>query len=444
MAVAVASARRADGTPAFEVIGIDLPTPKGRQAIEALNQGRFPVTTTDRQMIQAVKTAHEAGNLTATDQAELYARASVIVTDVHLDVSGTLDQPQVDFTGFRAAIRAIGRAMAPGTLVIVETTVPPGTCAQVVAPVLAEEMVARGLPADAFLLAHSFERVMPGEQYFDSIVNFWRVYAGHTEAASDACQAFLEQVINTADFPLTRLGSTTESELTKVMENSYRAVNIAFIDEWAAFAESVGIDLFRVTAAIRRRPTHSNIRQPGFGVGGYCLTKDPLFAAAAATTLFGRKMDFPFCRLGVETNRRMPLRSLAKLDALLDGLDGKRVLVLGISYRSDVGDTRYSPSQDFVEALQAAGGIALPRDPLVTHWDELSLAIPDDLPPPDQLDAIVFAVAHGEYRQMDYAGWLGGATPVILDANDVLTAAQRANLRQAGCMVACIGRGTLT
>ena len=147
-----------------------------------------------------------------------------------------------------------------------------------------------------------------------------------------------------------------------MFENSYRAVNIAFIEEWARFAETVGIDLFSVVEAIRKRPTHANLRQPGFGVGGYCLTKDPLFAHLAAREIWHQDdLDFPFCRQAVCLNNDMPLVSLNKLEAQLGGLAGRTILLLGLSYRADVGDTRHSPSERFHTEARARRVDHLPR-----------------------------------------------------------------------------------
>ena len=103
-------------------------------------------------------------------------------------------------------------------------------------------------------------------------------------------QIIFEKVIDTENFPLRRLSSTTASETAKIVENTYRAVNIALIDEWGIFAENIGVDLHEVIEAVRARPTHSNIRQPGFGVGGYCLTKDPLFGQISNETFLKKKI----------------------------------------------------------------------------------------------------------------------------------------------------------
>jgi len=312
----------------------------------------------------------------------------------------------------------------------------------VVAPVLAKELNRRNEDPNSFLLAHSFERVMPGANYFDSIVNFWRVYAGHTPEAATACRNFLEKVVNVKDFPITELASTTASEITKVMENSYRAVNIAFIEEWARFAETVKVDLFEVIDAIRKRPTHSNIMQPGFGVGGYCLTKDPLFAKIAAHRLFDRKdLSFPFCEHAVEISDAMPMVSVQHLETMLGGLEGKRIALFGVSYRQDVGDTRYSPSETFFRSAIKKGAVVKAHDPMVEEWMELGLELDPRPPTASSIDAAVFAVPHREYREMDVSAWADGAKPAVLDANNVLSPKQCEELRSVGCRVQSIGIG---
>ena len=447
MAAALAMARDAHGEACFNVLGVDLETPRGRGSVEALRDGALPFETADETFRRAVTDSHARGNLTATTDPAAYGLADVIVVDVNLDLTsggpGGVAMPKLHMDGFREAIVTLGHWMRPGALVVVETTVPPGTCARIVAPTLARAMRERGLPEDAFLLAHSYERVMPGKDYFDSIVNFWRVYAGHTDAASKACEAFLTQVINVNDFPLRRLSCTTASETAKVLENSYRAVTIALMEEWGRFAEAVDIDLFEVVDAVRQRPTHNNMRQPGFGVGGYCLPKDPLMAVAASREIFGLDdLEFPFCQMAVEVNRIMPLNSLTALEGLLGGsIAGKRIALLGVSYRPDVADTRASPAQLFVEEARKRGAEVSLHDPLVTDWPELGETVSADLPDPARCDALVFATAHGDYREIDPAAWHKGARPSVLDANDVLTAQQRRAFRDLKCPLASIGRG---
>lgn len=442
VAAAVASATAPDGGPIFNVVGVDLPTPEGRSKASAIDRGRLPFACTDGKLTAALAAAHRRGNLVATTDEAAYEIADVTIVDLPLDLAKREGSTSVDWEPFRAGVRTLGERMPPGSLVIVETTVPPGTCEKVVRPEIERALAARGLPPSAILIAHSFERVMPGEEYLDSILNFWRAYAGCTPDAELACERFLRQVVNSQAYPLTRLPSTTASETAKVLENSYRAVNIALIDEWSRFAEAVGVDLFEVIDVIRRRPTHSNIRRPGLGVGGYCLGKDPLFAAIGARELFGLDLEFPFSALALEVNRFMPMATIEAIQSLLDGgLRGKTLLVLGAAYRPGVADTRNSPTERLVREARSRGARVEVHDPLVRDWPELDLRLPSDIPPPAGTDAIVFAVAHAEYRRLDLLAWLGEARPLLFDANDVLTPEQRAILVQADHRLASIGRG---
>jgi nucleotide sugar dehydrogenase len=446
MAVAVASAKDADGKPAFDVAGVDLPDNVGLPRVSAINEGRFPFTSEDQSVSSAAHAAWRAGNLSATVDPAIYAKADVVVVDVHFDVALDKTSPHADFEPLRAAVRAFGQHIRPGTLVVIETTVPPGTCANIIAPELAACFRARGLSEDGFLLAHSYERVMPGEHYLSSITDYWRVYSGHTPAAAEACERFLRKFINVADYPLTRLHSPTASETAKLMENSFRAVSIAFVEEWARFAEAVGVDLFQVVDAIRKRPTHNNIRQPGFGVGGYCLTKDPLLPGVAARDIFGRHdLLFPFSEQAVQTNQKMPLVSLKALEQLLGDLVRKRILILGVAYRQDVADTRYSPSETFAVAARKRGAEILAHDPLVDYWPEMDMRVERGaLPAAASVDAVVFCVPHKAYRQLDLATWLGDrARPVVLDAVGMLSDVQWAAIRAAGSRHGAIGKGPL-
>lgn len=444
-AMAVACARagtRQGGAPVFDVVGLDLPTATGSQRVEMINKGEFPFGTTDASLIRETHAAHAAGNLKASVDASVLEEASIVVVDVHFDIGDLSGHGHLEFGPFIRAIETVGHRIKPGTLVVVETTVPPGTCANVIRPALDRCATERGFEPGAFLLAHAYERVMPGDQYLASITDFWRVFAGETQAAGDACERFLSEVVNVDAYPLTRLSNTTASETAKVLENSYRAVNIAFMDEWGRFAEKVGIDMFEVIGAIRKRPTHNNMKQPGFGVGGYCLTKDPLFADLAAKDIFHLSdMAFPLSRSAIKINQEMPLYSLDKVRSALDGLADKRLLLAGISYRQDVADTRYSPSQPFYEGAVLEGAAVTCHDPLIDRWDELDLSVNRSMPVCPDVDAVVFAVPHREFRALQPAQWLGGRKPYVLDANDCLTREQRQAFAAQGCRIESIGRG---
>lgn len=443
MAVAVASARDGKGNPHFNVMGVELSTPEGLAKVKSLAEGRLPFESKDEKLKVALSEACKKGNFSVTTNPEIYSSASVTIVDVPFEMGYAVDQPVLKLEGFRSAIRTLGESMASGSLVVIESTVAPGTCDKVAAPELADALKKRDLPGDSILLAHSYERVMPGENYLASIVDYWRVYAGQTKRAADACQAFLSKVINVQHYPLTRLSSTKASETAKVLENSYRATTIAFMEEWGRFAEAIGVDLFEVVAAIRQRPTHSNIRQPGFGVGGYCLTKDPLLAELAAREYFGLPdLEFPFCRKAVAVNRLMPLVSLRKIEEVLGGsLSRKRILLLGVSYREGIGDTRFSPSETFVANAEGQGAEVICHDPLLRYWPELKREVDPQIPSPRGIDAIIFAVPHQEYSGLNVKTWLNGSRPVVLDANNVLSVKQRDEFKAAGCRVYSIGRG---
>lgn len=443
MATAVACSKNKKGEPIYNVIGIEQPNERGHQIVKAINKGSLPIVTNDKKLLEAFSDAHKTGNFIATTDPVSYSLASVTLVDIHLDIDVSQPKPSIDFSGFKQAICALGENMPPGSLIIIETTVPPGTCEKIVAPILREKLKGRSLPEDSILLAHSYERVMPGSDYYDSIVNFWKVYSGKTTKAANACENFFDNVINTRDFPLTRLHSTTASEIAKILENSYRAVNIAFIEEWGRFAEEIGVDLFEVIEAIRVRPTHNNIRQPGFGVGGYCLTKDPIAQIISAEEFFGLDaFRFPFSSMAIEVNKSMPSVTLKKVQILLGGsLTGKKILLLGISYRPEVGDTRFSPSEKFFRLVRECGGEIVSHDPVVNFWEELGVKVDQDIPSPEFFDAVILAVPHSFYKHFDYKGWLGNHRPLIFDANNVLSSEQRRTLRKEGVQVESIGRG---
>ena len=445
MAVAVSSARDKRNQPIYSVVGVDLETELGQSRIEAVNRGEFPFLTSDELLIKAVQEAYEVGNLSATTDESAYSAAEIIIVDLPFDLSLEEHQPSLhsQLSLLEDSLGSITRNLSSSVLLLIETTLPPGTCEKVIIPFVQRELEVRGLSQNDVNIAHSFERVMPGPNYLDSITKMWRVYAGYTDEAADACEQFLTNIINTEHFPLTRLPSITASEIAKVMENSYRAVNIAFIDEWTKFAEEIGVDIYEVIEAIRKRPTHSNIRLPGLGVGGYCLTKDPLFAPTSARKIFNLEGQcFPFSDLAIKVNQRMPLNVVNRLSEQLEGqVSGKRILLLGISYRSDVGDTRFTPVGLLARTLVSGGADVYAYDPYVTSWPEITITLLTTLPHPKEFDAIVFAVSHIEFRALDIVEWLENCTPAIFDSANVMSSDQRRLCREMGVKVESIGRG---
>ena len=444
MAVAAALAEGKDGKPLNKVVGVDLPTASGKNRISKINKGFFPFATSDSFLKNSLKKVVDRGSLIATSDENSYRDADVIIVDVHFDIKYQDDTPLLEFNTFEKAISVLGKNAKSGALIIIETTVPPGTCSKVVRPIISRELERRGLSESSIHLAHSYERVMPGSNYLNSIVNYWRVFAADDNISAQKCRDFLSAIINVDEYPLTELKSTISSETAKVMENTFRAANIAFIDEWTKYAETVGVDLFEVINAIKVRPTHASIMSPGLGVGGYCLTKDPAFTPAAASHFQnGDNLSFPFSKLTIATNTAMPNHTYDRTKKLLGGnVEEKTILILGISYRQNVGDTRFSPVEPLVDNLKKEGAIVKLHDPHVDFWEEQNVFLENQLPSSKELDAVILCVAHKEYIDFDYLKWLKNPDLVILDANNVLSESIRDKIRQTGAVLESIGRGS--
>jgi nucleotide sugar dehydrogenase len=451
VAAVVAGATDEAGEPRYFVIGVDLPTPHGYWKVAKVNAGLTPIVSPDRSLDGLTgRAVREAGNLCATASPNAYALADVIVIDIPLDVHNRVETDpariSVGLNSFDAGLRAVGRAMRPDALVLIETTVPFGTTEQVARRVLTEGRAQRGITGPVSL-AYAYERVMPGANYINSIRQFWRSYAGVDRPSAERAREFLASFIDTARFPLRELDDPTSCELAKLLENSYRAVNIAFIHEWTLLAERIGVNLFAVVDSIRvRRGTHDNMRYPGFGVGGYCLTKDSLLAQWAARNLFGSDARLPMTLAALETNYHMPAHTFELLAELAGGgLAGMTVAVCGLSYLPQVGDTRNSPCERLVEELNAAGCRAVLHDPYVAHWVERpEVPVSNDLT--DCLrsaDAVLLTVPHPEYRDAAAADWLRWcpAPPLVVDAQNVLSDATAEALFAAGGRVLGVGKG---
>lgn len=394
-------------TEEYAVIGIDLPTPASYWKIRSINEGVFPIIASDPKIDLYYQQALTKKNYYATYDSHAYSKADVVVVDINLDVqkksakNNDLEGYDVDLTPFKKAIEAIGSNCKEEVLVLVETTVPPGTAQKIVRPLLEECLTKRGLTTDKLKVGHSYERVMPGPKYIDSIQNFYRVFAGTDEKSAEAVERFLRTVIRTDEYPLTRLGNTNATEMAKVLENSFRAMNIAFMVEWSRFAEEAGVDIYEVVNAIRMRPTHKNIMLPGLGVGGYCLTKDPLLASWARMNLFGSEEKLGQSEKGVHINDKMPLYAFEYLQSQYTGsLAGKKVLLLGVSYLNDVGDTRYTPVEGFYDQLVSAGCEIALHDPHVKYWEEKDIWINQNLEEllQDDCDVVVITTGHKDYR----------------------------------------------
>ena len=443
MCVAIASAKKGKNT-LYDVIGIDLPNNEGKSRIKKINSGIMPFKTTDKNLLKAFKSAHEEGNLVASYSTNLFSKADVIMVDINLDVSSIDIDPKVNFQPFKNAIKSIGLKMKPDALVIIETTVPPGTTSEIIYPHLKDILKKRFPKFSNLNLAHSYERVMPGENYFKSITEFWRVYAGINSESAKKCRDFYKTIINTIKFPMKELKSTTASETAKIIENSYRAANIAFINEWGLFAESVGIDLFEVIEAIKLRPTHSNIRRPGLGVGGYCLTKDPLMGLVSCNQIFKiRPLNFEISKKSVEINNCMPKNTLDLVEKKLQNTKYKSVLILGLTYKENVEDTRYSPSLKLLDYFKSKFKKISCHDPMLSNFNFPKVEFCQTLPNPEEFNLIILAVPHSEYKKIQYDIWLGNYQGLLIDSNNILSSEQINKIKNLNFTLNVIGRGDI-
>lgn len=457
MAAAVANAKDASGNALYNVIGVDLPTEEHYWKIARVNAGLASVVSTDTNLDAAYTAAHKQGNLTATYSPFAYTLADVVVIDIHLDIKkkqlGTAEEYDFSFDRYKEAIKPIAERITNNTLVLVETTVPPGTTEKILKPMFERIGRERGLDTSTVHVAHSYERVMPGKEYLNSITNFYRVYSGVDDAAKQAAREFLSSFINTKDFPLTELHSTTASEMSKVLENSFRAMNIAFMHEWTEFAEDAGVNMFDVIQAIRVRPTHRNIMAPGFGVGGYCLTKDSLLADWSYSTLFqeeSAQTEASSKRLqmslsAINTNDLMPSHTFNLIKKEMPNLAEKHVTVLGVSYLNDVADTRYSPTELFYDLAAQAGAVLHVHDPLVSYWVEKQITVETDLETlaAHSHDVAVFAVRHSEYLNLTASEILRLLPKVslVVDAFNVISDTTARELAANGVTVRGVGKG---
>ena len=477
MAAVVADSEDENNNPIKFVIGMQRPSTRSYWKISLLNRGLPPVQAEDPEVAPMIhRCVNEKKTLTATFTYDALKFADVVVVDVQCDYLkeslGDVKNGWTEMDALEESLEIIAEHIPPDALVLIETTVAPGTTEQVAYPIMRKVFRKRGITRDP-LLSHSFERVMPGKHYVASIRDFWRVCSGINEEAKNRVVKFLEEVINTKEYPLTVLSRPIESETTKIVENSYRATILAFLDEWSLFAERNGVDLIKVLNAIKVRPTHSNIIFPGPGIGGYCLPKDGGLGVWAYRHIHGFEDNiFKITPLAIDINdtRALHVAQLTR-DALRNmsrPLAAAEILLLGASYREDVGDTRYSGSELIVRRLTEMGAELRVHDPYVKHWWEIEkqgeypssshslkrffrnqdkladLHVKQDL---DQAlsgtDAVIFAVRHHHYLDLnpDHVVETAGGPLAIIDCFGILDDAKIKRYFELGCEVKGLGRG---
>jgi UDP-N-acetyl-D-glucosamine dehydrogenase len=267
-----------------------------------------------------------------------------------------------DLTAVSAAAQVAGRLLRPGTLVLLESTTYPGTTDEVVRPLLER---ASGLTAGVdFSLAFSPERIDPGNPDF-GIRNTPKIVGGQTASCADAAARFYGKLCD----QVVRARSAREAEMAKLLENTYRHVNIALMNEMAVFCHELGIDLWDAIRCAATKPFGFQAFYPGPGVGGHCIPIDPNYLGYKVRTL---GYPFRFVELAQEINCRMPAYVVDRAIELLNNdakpLKGSRVLLLGVTYKKDVADQRESPVRVIGSKLRSRGVELAYHDPHVAEW----------------------------------------------------------------------------
>ena len=465
--------------PSKFVIGCQRPSGRSYWKIPMLSRGQSPVKAEDPEVDPMIaRCVLEKKTLVATYNSDCLKLADCVVVDVQCDYTkhhlGNMKTGEAEMTALEATMRTIGEKIDPNCLVLIETTVAPGTTEFVAWPIMKKAFANRGIKSVP-LLSHSFERVMPGKEYVSSIRDFWRVCSGCTPEARDRVVKFLHEVLNTEKFPLTVMDRPIESETTKIVENSYRATILAFLNEWSIFAERNGVDLIKVIKAIKMRPTHSNMIFPGPGVGGYCLPKDGGLGYWAYKHILGFEDGDNVFRItptaiDINDTRGLHVAELTR-DALRNMgryIAGAQVLICGASYRQDVGDTRYSGSEMVVRKLTEMGAETRIHDPYVDHWYELEqqdvypapghswsrffhnqdglvhAVVQKDLGKAIQgAEAVILAVPHQPYLNLDpdqVVQW-AGAPLAVIDCFGILSDDKIRRYFELDCEVKALGRG---
>ena len=390
-----------------DVIGADI----NAEVVASVNAGQCHVGG-EPGLDAAVRTAHESGRLRATtDSAEAVAVSDVVVVVVRvgLDAAGHADFHHLDL-----AANAIGRGLRPGTLVILESTVPVGATRQRFGRRLSG---ASGRTTAEYHLAYSPERVSSGTIFRD-LGAYPKLVGGVDEASGEAAAAFYRSVL---DAPVMLLGDAETAEFAKLAESIYRDVNIALANELATAAERLGVSYAEAARAGNSQP-YSHLHTPGLGVGGHCIPVYPYFLTNA--------VDAPLVALSRDVNDGMAEHGVRRLGEALGGLTGKTVLILGLAYRGGVKEAELSSTLLVADCLRHEGARVLANDPLYTDDELRSYGLePSTVPPVDAVDAVILQAAHPQYTGLDYGAIEG--CEVVLDGRNALdrTAIEASGLR---------------
>jgi len=366
------------------------------ELVESINAGRSHIEDVPSEQLDPLVSS---GRIAATLDYEQLKHADAILIALPTPLT---PQREPDLRYVTSAARSIGAVLQPGQLVVLESTTYPGTTREIVKPILEESS---GLEAGKdFHLAMSPERVDPGRTDWTTKTTP-KVVGGLTPACTAAAAALYRKAVDT----VLELSAPEPAELTKLLENIYRSVNIALVNELAQLCDRMGIDVWEVVEAAATKPFGFQSFHPGPGLGGHCIPLDPYYLSWKA-----REYDFSarFIELAGEVNNNMPyfcrsVISQAMNHGLQRSVSGSKILIVGVAYKADIGDVRETPAEKLVQLLRNAGAEVAYHDPHVPEFDGMRSAELE----PEAYDCIAIVTAHSA---IDY-GELVRRSKVVVD-----------------------------
>ncbi|OLC02136.1 MAG: UDP-N-acetyl-D-glucosamine dehydrogenase [Gemmatimonadetes bacterium 13_1_40CM_4_69_8] len=370
----------------YRVLGFDV----NQAVVDLVNAGRSHIQDVPA---AAVARAVTEGKFSATTDLTRLTEPDAIAICVPTPLSKTKD-PDVSYV--LSATESVKRALRRGQLVILESTTYPGTTRELMLPALQSTGLTVG---QDFFLAFSPERVDPGNPRWNTR-NTPKVVGGITETCRSVTMALYQPAIET----LVPVTSTEAAELVKILENTFRSVNIGLVNEMAIVCDKLGVDVWEVIDAAATKPFGFMKFTPGPGVGGHCIPLDPHYLAWKMRTLNYRTR---FIELAGEINAEMPEYWVAQVVAQLNeqgkAARGSTVLVVGVAYKKDIDDIRESPAIDIIRLLQQRGAMVVYHDPFVPHLKEDTVDLRSVPLTPAQLGAADCAIIVTDHSAVDYA-----------------------------------------
>jgi UDP-N-acetyl-D-mannosaminuronic acid dehydrogenase len=380
----------------FDVVGLDIKA----ERVDKINQAISPIEGNEPGLSELLSEVVHSGKLTATTEYQALADRDIVLIDVETPVN---DQHVPEYQALKSALRSLGSVMKKGTLVVIESTIMPGTMQQIVQPLLEE---ASGMTCGKdFSLGNCPERVMPGK-LLTNLRSMNRVVGGDSSETSAVMKTLYQQVVEAevdeADW--------ITAELVKTVENAYRDVQIAFANEVALISEALGANTWRVRELVRKVPGRE-LLQPGAGVGGHCIPKDPWLLASSVRDKNVKVRLIPAART---VNSDMPRHMRDLISGKIGDLKGKRILLLGYAYLENSDDTRDSPAEALRQLLTETGADVVIHDPYVEEYAG------DLYEKARDCDAAALVTAHSDYSSLDFIRLaVSMAKPMLVDGRNL-------------------------